>query len=56
MGSACGDLIMPAILYMNPGKTKEELSELIDEVEASPLTEFKDSDPWDIHHREYIDY
>ena len=49
MGYADGDLILPAILYMNPGKTREEISELMDRVKASPVYTFKDYDPWGIY-------
>ncbi len=49
MGYADGDLILPAILYMNPGKTREEISELMDKVKASPYSTFKNSNSWDIH-------
>ncbi len=47
MGYPNGDLILPAILYMNPGITREEISELMDKVKASPTYIFEDADPWD---------
>ncbi len=49
MGYPNGDLILPAILYMNPGKTREEISKLMDKVKASPNHIFKNSDPWEIY-------
>ena len=47
MGYPYDELIPPAVLADNPGITKEEFLDLLNQTHSTTFTEFKMSDPWD---------
>lgn len=49
-GYAYTELVAPAVLFNNPGITREEFSFLLDQTCPSPGTEFSFDDPLDSHH------
>ena len=55
MGWTCDRLIVPAILFDNPGVDRSTLVNLLDSTHCSPLREYKDSDPLDSYDKEHED-
>ena len=49
MGYAYTDLIVPAILYLNPGINKEEFANLLKEIHFSSFAEYSRKEPLDYH-------
>lgn len=47
MGRARVELMPPAVLYRNPGVTKEEYVELLEEIPYHQVTEYEPEDNWD---------
>ncbi|MDD2823495.1 MAG: hypothetical protein PHQ59_05460 [Candidatus Daviesbacteria bacterium] len=56
MGYCYHELVPPAILLDNPGLTKEEFIEQLDQTHVSQFQEFKIKDPWDSHDEEETIY
>ncbi len=55
MGYPYNDLIAPAILFDNPGITREEFVELLDQTHSSHMPEYKNEDPWNYYAKEQED-
>jgi hypothetical protein len=49
MGYTFNDLVAPAVLFDNPGITREEFVMLLDETHSSFIHEYKENDAWDYY-------
>lgn len=54
MGYAYTELIIPAVLFLNPGKTKEELLDLLKSVKYSDFEEYSENDSWSLEKDDFL--
>lgn len=55
MGYPYHKLIAPAILFKNPGITREEFVEILDQTHSPLFREYAEEEPWDYYDEKFED-